>query len=40
MSAKFPTGALAVISFDGERWGDIGENGGALTRFVSPRDLA
>jgi phosphohistidine phosphatase len=37
--AKFPTAALAVITFDGERWGEIGENGGALTRFVCPRDL-
>jgi phosphohistidine phosphatase len=39
LTAKFPTGALAVISFDGDRWGDLGENGGALTRFVCPRDL-
>ena len=39
MSAKFPTAALAAITFDGDRWSDIGENGGALTRFVSPREL-
>ena len=37
--AKFPTAALAVITFDGDRWGEVGENGGALTRFVCPRDL-
>ena len=39
LSAKFPTAALAVIGFAVDRWGDVGENGGILTRFVRPRDL-
>ncbi len=39
MSAKFPTAALAVVTFDGDRWSDVGENDGRLTRFVCPRDL-
>lgn len=34
----FPTGALAEFAIVGP-WGTLGEGGGRLTRFVSPRDL-
>lgn len=37
---KFPTGALAVIDLDVERWVDISGGSGALRRFVRPRDLS
>ncbi len=36
---KFPTGALAVLDFDGTRWRDVAPGQGALTDFVRPRDL-
>lgn len=39
MRAKYPTAALAVITFDVERWGDVDMGGGTLDRFVRPRDL-
>lgn len=35
----FPSGALAVITFDKPRWRDIGPGDGALTLFVSPKQL-
>jgi phosphohistidine phosphatase len=40
MARKFPTAALAVISFDAEQWSTIGEGGGKLEAFVRPKDLA
>jgi len=40
VAAKFPTGALAELSFDVASWGEIAEGAGALTRFIRPRDLA
>ena len=40
LCAKFPTAALAVIEFESDIWRGLGENGGRLTRFVVPRDLA
>ncbi len=40
LRAKFPTAALAVIEFDLGDWRDLGKNGGRLTRFVTPKDLA
>jgi phosphohistidine phosphatase len=39
MRAKFPTGALAVIEFDGA-WAELSEGGGRLIAFVTPKDLA
>lgn len=36
---KFPTATIAEIAFDVARWDDVRPNGGALTRFVRPRDL-
>ncbi len=39
MRAKFPTGALAVLEFDGS-WAGLAEGGGRLVAFVTPKDLA
>ncbi len=39
LSAKFPTGALAVLSLDCATWGDIQPHCGLLTHFIKPRDL-
>jgi phosphohistidine phosphatase len=39
MAAKFPTCALAVITFDVKSWSDIGPGSGTLTRFVTPARL-
>lgn len=39
MAMKFPTGALAVISFDIDDWMDIAPTNGRLDRFVVPRDV-
>ncbi|MFN4096873.1 MAG: SixA phosphatase family protein, partial [Sphingomonas sp.] len=36
---KFPTAALAVITFDTGDWGAIRSNAGTLVRFIRPRDL-
>jgi len=35
---KYPTGALASLTFDGE-WSSIGSGDGRLVSFVRPRDL-
>jgi phosphohistidine phosphatase len=37
--AKYPTGALAEISFDLARWRDVTAGTGQLERFLCPRDL-
>ncbi|MGA9159386.1 MAG: histidine phosphatase family protein [Actinomycetota bacterium] len=39
MHSKFPTGALAVLEFDG-RWGDLAPGGARLASFVTPKDVA
>lgn len=36
---KFPTAALAVITFDTNDWTAVRSNMGSLARFVRPRDL-
>lgn len=36
---KFPSGALAVITFDVERWREIILGGGHLSVFVTPKGL-
>ena len=36
---KYPTASLAEISLHVEHWRDVKEAGGALVRFVRPRDL-
>ena len=40
VATKFPTGALAEIRFDAERWRDLAKGEGTLARFIRPRDLA
>lgn len=39
LSAKFPTGALAVIDFDQVEWSRITPKSGRLNAFIRPRDL-
>jgi phosphohistidine phosphatase len=39
LAIKFPTGALAVISFNVDSWQDISEGTGKLEQFVRPKDL-
>lgn len=36
---KFPTAAIAVMTFDVEDWASIRADGGTLVRFTRPRDL-
>ncbi|MGI9628294.1 MAG: SixA phosphatase family protein [Longimicrobiales bacterium] len=36
---KFPTGAVAVLEFDQDRWGEIDDQGRLLT-FIQPRHLS
>jgi phosphohistidine phosphatase len=36
---KFPTAALAVMTFDAAVWRDVKAGGGALVGFTRPRDL-
>jgi phosphohistidine phosphatase len=39
MTAKYPTGGLAVFDFAIDRWVDVAAGGGRLDRFIVPRDL-
>ena len=39
MAKKFPTGALAVITFDARSWSAVAPGGGSLVRFVTPASL-
>jgi phosphohistidine phosphatase len=36
---KYPTGALAILEFDGPSWAQILPGRGRLLRFVRPKDL-
>lgn len=38
LARKYPTGALAVLAFDGA-WADLDADGARLVAFVKPRDL-
>jgi phosphohistidine phosphatase len=38
LARKFPTGALAMLEFEGA-WGDLDAEGARLVAFVKPRDL-
>jgi phosphohistidine phosphatase len=40
LDAKFPTGALAVLTFPVDRWRALAAGNGRLESFVRPRDLA
>ena len=39
LAVKYPTGTVAEIVFDVDRWREVGEGGGRLERFIRPRDL-
>jgi phosphohistidine phosphatase len=39
IAAKYPTGALAELCFEGARWRDVTAGAGRLERFILPRDL-
>jgi len=36
---KYPTATVAVIEFDVDHWSQVQKGGGALVRFIRPRDL-
>jgi phosphohistidine phosphatase len=38
-SVKYPTATLAEIELPVDRWADVREGTGTLTRFIRPRDL-
>ena len=40
MIEKYPTGALAVLTFTGGAWQDLADGHGRLDGFIRPRDLA
>jgi len=40
VTAKYPTGALAAIVFDVDRWAEVRPGSGCLARFLRPRDLS
>lgn len=39
LEEKYPTAALAVISFDLDNWGSLAPGSGTLLRFVRPADI-
>jgi phosphohistidine phosphatase len=39
LEAKFPTGALATLAFNGAGWAALEPGGAELVDFVRPRDL-
>lgn len=39
LSSKFPTAALAVVSFEAEHWSGIEPRSGQLDAFIRPKDL-
>ena len=40
MQSKYPTAALAELTFDLDNWEAVGRDAGHLARFVRPKDLA
>jgi phosphohistidine phosphatase len=40
MQSKYPTAAVAELTFDVDSWSEIGRDTGHLARFVRPKDLA
>jgi phosphohistidine phosphatase len=40
LAEKYPTGALALLTFDASEWAAIAEGAGKLERFIRPRDLS
>ncbi|HEY0112442.1 MAG TPA: histidine phosphatase family protein [Allosphingosinicella sp.] len=39
VEVKYPTGTVAEIELPAERWADIREGSGRISRFIRPRDL-
>lgn len=39
VAVKYPTGTVAVVELPAERWSQVGEGTGRITRFIRPRDL-
>lgn len=39
IAAKFPTGGLAILSFERPEWSQLQPHSGDLTEFVRPRDI-
>ena len=39
MQSKYPTAAVAELTFDVDTWDDLGRDSGYLARFVRPKDL-
>jgi len=39
LAKKYPTGALASLELNAERWAEAGFGGGRLESFVRPRDI-
>ncbi|MDX2309495.1 MAG: histidine phosphatase family protein [Hyphomicrobium sp.] len=40
IARKFPTGALAVVTFEADRWSAIAVRGGKLRHYATPRGLS
>jgi phosphohistidine phosphatase len=40
LAEKYPTGALAVLTFDASEWTVIAEGTGKLERFIRPKELS
>lgn len=40
ISKKFPTGALAVVTFDIHKWANIAIRGGTLRHYATPKGLS
>lgn len=40
LAMKFPTGGLAIITFEAGKWSEIKPASGRLERFITPRGLA
>jgi phosphohistidine phosphatase len=40
LAEKYPTGALAILTFDAKEWASIAEGTGKLERFIRPKDLS
>jgi phosphohistidine phosphatase len=39
MREKYPTAAIAVLSFEVETWADVAAESGSLDRFVTPKSI-
>jgi phosphohistidine phosphatase len=39
VASKYPTGTLAEIALEADRWVDVAQGSGRIARFIRPRDL-